>query len=86
MFTGSPKPDFIHLAGNLQKPAQYSVHLTGGYAPRLQTVFLAQANSVKMALPRPSRQQVTHTVGRLNCQRCEDIHESESYRNTWRLH
>jgi len=40
------------------------VHLTGGYAPRFQAIFLAQANSVKMALSCPSRQQVTHTVGR----------------------
>jgi len=45
--------------------AQHSVHLTGGYAPRSQAVFLAQANSVKVALPFPTRQQVTQTVGRL---------------------
>jgi len=38
------------------------VHLTGGYAPRFQTVFLAQASSVKIALSCSSRQQVTHTV------------------------
>jgi hypothetical protein len=36
--------------------------LTGGYAPRFQAVFLAQASSVKMALSRPSRQQVTQAV------------------------
>jgi len=39
------------------------VHLTGGYAPRFLAVFLAQASSVKMVLSRPSRQQVTQTVG-----------------------
>jgi len=39
------------------------VHLTGGYAPRFQAVFLAQTNSVKMALSCPSRQQVTQAVG-----------------------
>jgi len=44
--------------------AQHSVHLTGGYAPRFQAVFLAQASSAKMALPRPARQQVTQTVRR----------------------
>lgn len=38
------------------------MHLTGRYAPRFQAFFLAQASSVKMALSRPSRQQVTHTV------------------------
>jgi len=27
--------------------AQYSVHLTGGYAPRFQAFSLAQAHSVK---------------------------------------
>ena len=37
-------------------PAQHSVRLTGGYAPRFQAVFLAQADSVKRALPRPTRQ------------------------------
>ena len=35
--------------------------------PRLQAVCLAQASSVKMVLPYPSRQQVTHTVGWLTC-------------------
>ncbi len=44
--------------------AQHSVHLTGGYVPRFQAVSLAQAGSVKMTLPRPTRQQVTHAVGR----------------------
>jgi len=39
------------------------VHLTGGYAARFQAFSLAPASSVKMALPCPSRQQVTHTVG-----------------------
>jgi len=38
--------------------------LTGGYAPRFQAVFLAQTSSVKIALPRPTRQQVTRAVGR----------------------
>gem|GEM_PF-2719813 len=38
--------------------------MTGGYAPRFQAVFLAQASSVKMALPCPSRQQVTQAVRR----------------------
>jgi hypothetical protein len=33
------------------KIARHSVHLTGGYVPRLQALYLAQANSVKMALP-----------------------------------
>jgi len=47
------------------------VHLTGGYAPRFQAVFLAQASSVKMALPRPSRQQVTHAVGWLALSKVE---------------
>jgi len=45
--------------------AQHSVHLTGGYAPRFQAFSLAPASSVKMALPRPARQQVTQTVGRI---------------------
>jgi len=47
------------------KAAEHSVHLTGGYAPRFQAFSLAQAGSVKMALSRPSRQQVTQAVGRL---------------------
>jgi len=34
--------------------------------PRFQAVFLAQASSVKMALPRPSRQQVTQAVRQQN--------------------
>ena len=38
------------------------MHLTGGYAPRFQAFFLAQAGSVKAALPRPSRQQVAQAV------------------------
>jgi len=43
--------------------AQHSVHLTGGYAPRFQAFSLARTSSVKMALPRPTRQQVTQAVG-----------------------
>src|SRR5512145_1808824 len=49
---------------NIVKAAQHSVHLTGGYVPRFQAVCLTPATSVKMALSRPSRQQVTQTVGR----------------------
>jgi len=51
--------------------AQHSVHLTGGYAPRFQAFSLAQAHSVKMALSRPSRQQVTQTVSPLFTELCE---------------
>jgi len=39
--------------------------LTGGYAPRFQAFSLAQTSSVKIALPRPSRQQVTQAVSPL---------------------
>jgi hypothetical protein len=39
MFTGSPKLDFIHLAGNLQKPAQHSVHWTLGTAASRRAAF-----------------------------------------------
>ncbi len=40
------------------------MHLTGGYAPHFQAFCLAPASSVKMALSRPSRQQVTQAVRR----------------------
>ena len=49
----------------LSNYAQHSMHLTGGYAPRFQAFCLAQARSVKMALSRPSRQQVTPAVSPL---------------------
>jgi len=39
--------------------------LTGGYAPRFEVFSVAQTSPVKMVLPYPSRQQVTHTVGQL---------------------
>ena len=42
--------------------AQQSVHRTGGYAPRFQACSLAQNSTVKIVLPKPSRQPVTHTV------------------------
>jgi|GEM_PF-5687468 len=45
-----------------QNASQHSVHLTGGYAARFQAFSLAQALSAKMALSRPSRQQVTQAV------------------------
>ncbi len=56
---------YVHVQSESSSSAanQHSVHLTGGYVPRFQAVFLAQANSAKMALPCPARQQVTHTVG-----------------------
>ena len=46
-----------------QEASQHSVHLTGGYVPRFQAVFLAQTSSAKTAYPHPTRQQVTLTVG-----------------------
>src|SRR5512138_2541883 len=52
------------LSRALVSSAQHSVHLTGGYVPRFQAFSLVEVGSVKMALSRPTRQQVTHAVGR----------------------
>ena len=51
-------PDF-------REAAQQGVHPTGGSLRVFRQFAWLEAGSVKMVLPRPTHQRVTHTVGRL---------------------
>ncbi len=62
------------------KPAQQSVHWTGGYAAHFQAFLLAQSSSATVALSPPSRQPVTQAV-----ETVEKVGQSRNERFAWQI-
>src|SRR5512137_2219964 len=55
----------VPVIAALAKPAQHSVHPTGGSLRVFKQFAWLEAGSVKAARSRPAHQRVTQTVGRL---------------------